>query len=73
MAEVTRRSTWSEEAKEKEREWSRNRYATYGYAVQDIKGNILHVYGRKCRAVTFCNFHPEYSFYKVRRDTLERI
>lgn len=73
MEKKSKRSTWSEASRERERAWRRASYATYGYAVQDIKGNIVHVYGRKCRAETCCNFHPDYSFYKVRRDTLERV
>lgn len=63
----SKRASWSEASRQRERETNRIRYAKYGYAVVDSKGNIPHVYGRKSRAVCFCGFHPEYVVVKVQK------
>lgn len=73
MDKVSRRSKWTEAQREAERATNRRRDALYGYAVYDSTGMPVHIYGRKSRAETFCNFYPEYTFRKVYRETLEPV
>jgi hypothetical protein len=70
MDKVSRRSTWTESQREAERVTNRRRDSLYGYAVYNSKGIQVHVYGRRARAETFCNFYPEHTIRKVYRETI---